>query len=198
METPGVGLVCNRKHFAAASLTRGSGTGSADPRKPCHSVKLSCQPAYGPRSKPYFPFRPLRSDSCCRHTFGNIYGAHKAILIDRKRYLTCIKAWTLNLLGFMVSAFVPHSGATPAVKHDQGKPLQKMALGKPPEICGGQAVPTSATWGEPEQFRFGLLLIPCLEMSYQHPEKKQRAAIKYCILICVAITWFLWVCFYGH
>lgn len=98
-------------------------------------LKLSCQPAYGPRSKPYFPFRPLRSDSCCRHTFGNVYGAHKATVIDRKRYLVCFTARTLNLLGFMVSAFVPHSGATPTVKHDQGKPLHKMALGKPPEIC---------------------------------------------------------------
>jgi len=40
-----------------------------------------------PRRKPFFSFRPLSSDSCCRHTFGNIYGPHKAILINRKRYL---------------------------------------------------------------------------------------------------------------
>lgn len=62
---------------------------------------------YGPRGKASFPFKLQNSDSCCRNMFGNIYGPHKVLLIDRSDIAYLLHRLHFELVSFITSAFVP-------------------------------------------------------------------------------------------
>lgn len=55
---------------------------------------------YGPRGKASFPFKLLNSDSCGRNMFGNIYGPHKVILINRSDITYLFHRLHFELVGF--------------------------------------------------------------------------------------------------
>lgn len=156
-------------------ISRVAARGGADPREatpqPLQPPSKGMPARYGPRRKPYFPFRPLSSDSCCRHMFGYTYGPHKVILIDRKRYLLCFTACTLNLLGFIAPAFVPpQRGTWPSNTPPQNGPGEN--LQEPG--CAHQCDTGTAVAGQIQ----GPAILSLAEASSQHLAKIVKGSCK--------------------